>query len=215
MIVAQEELEKREKEKQEAKKKRKLEEENQELLKKKQKEQEEIELREKVEKNLLAKSLEEEKANRQDEPIEEFELRKDTLPKSENQNISSPEANADKSAQPGGLPNPHVMPRAVLLSNAQLQQQLQAQKARLYDDEEEGTQMSQEQNDSYNSNDLKTYSCNDEGKKEDNAIEDDEDTGEIIEDELEQYTKRSVNRDDLSSGEISGDNSNSNLNERD
>ena len=131
-VVEKEESEKREKSLRKAKDKREQEEARQESLKKLKMEQEEQELKEKIEKNLqnqVEQSTKEnvDEMNSGDEPMEEFELRK---------NLPSPlDDSTHSESSPRSASGQIAMPRAVLLSH-QHQQQSAQQKTQLYEDEE-------------------------------------------------------------------------------
>lgn len=130
VIVAQEESEKRHKEFLIEKQKREAEEAEEEEAKRLRLEKEEQELKEKIARNLA----EAEKQNSSDEHDAnadgEFELRKNLMELNDsNKSNSSPERPSLSNA-------PIVMPRAVLLSNPQLQSQIQTNQAKLYDEED-------------------------------------------------------------------------------
>jgi hypothetical protein len=198
VIVAQEELGKREKEMKEIKLKRKQEEENQEFMKKLKQEQEEQELREK-QKNKLSQNPEEtQNKENTDYQIEEFELRKDTLHNNSNQSTSPENINNSSLISYISHSNTHVMPRSVLLSNFQFQQQLKTQTPKLYDDEEILD------NSNIKEKDIKSYT------RDNKKHEDEDDTGEIFDDD--ELIRKQSHRDDLSSGEISAENSIENIN---
>jgi hypothetical protein len=199
VIVAQEELKKRDRVMKEEKLKRKKEEENQELMKKLKQEQEE-ELKEKLKTQLTDNTQENLNNDNSDDQIEEFELRKDTLPNSINQSLSPEKINTNTSISQSSHSNTYVMPRSVLLSNVQLQQQLKSQTPKLYDDEEILNDSNSKEKD------IKSYINN--NKKSHN--EDEEDTGEIFDDD--DLIRKESHRDDLSSGEISAENSIENIN---
>jgi arginine/serine-rich splicing factor 17 len=155
--VAQEELEKHQKNVEEAKRKKQADDANEENIKRAKHQQEELELREKVEAN-LAREEAAAAAARQMEEDGEFELRKVQNSPGDQQNMAAGK----------------VMPRAVLLSNAQQLQQMS--QAKLYDDEEDNKEA--HQNASADPADQSKESINHQSSKE-GEIEDSDSDGMI------------------------------------
>lgn len=99
----------------------------------------EQELKEKVQKHLL-KLQNEQPPSRIDEDEEDFtfELRKNTLRQPVTEAIIKSNINSNSPDHTSG--NLAAMPRAIMLSNTQLQQQLEARKPKLYDEDDNYTE---------------------------------------------------------------------------
>jgi hypothetical protein len=159
-------------------------------------------LKEKVEANLAkARELE----NRE-EP-EEFELRKDTLPiKTELVNAQSKTYSPDRINSPSSSTQAtSVKPRAVLLSNVQLQQQTNPQSAKLYDEEDNlaggGSILSEPSSQGQmEANEQSKDSSSGQSQKSLNDNEDEDDDSDGIIESSKNDSNNSVN-DSLSNGE--------------